>query len=159
VTLFETETMAELCVKQGQLADGLAIYRRLLKDAVDAKTRARCQRRVAELEAPATGPAGSSETARPAGGEPTVRASRRGDELELAWILPPGTRQPALQLLLMVRPSPEAGIETETRTIRLDSPAGRTTVSVPGLYAARAAAGHLDEGRFVPLARLPDGAL
>jgi hypothetical protein len=160
VTLFETETMAELCIKQGHPGEGLAIYRRLLEEPTDAETRARRRGRIAELEAQGARPDALGPE------EPAVKARRRADELDLEWSLPTETRQPALQLLLMRRPSPAAGIETETRTIPLAAPAGRMTVGAPGLYAALVAVGFLqdddanDDGkRFVPLARLLDGAL
>ena len=60
--MFETETMAELCLKQGLVRDALLIYRRLLASAPDRETRERRAQRIAELEqrdapAPGDGPA------------------------------------------------------------------------------------------------------
>ena len=40
---FETETMAELCVRQGHLEDALGIYQRLLQRAPDAGARVRLE--------------------------------------------------------------------------------------------------------------------
>ena len=42
--MFDTETMAELCVKQGLAGEALAIYRRLADATTDAD-RAGCTRR------------------------------------------------------------------------------------------------------------------
>ena len=61
MTLFETETMAELCMKQGLPGEAVEIYRRLVRSAPDELTRARRQRRLAELER-ALGPAASLPT-------------------------------------------------------------------------------------------------
>ena len=49
--LFSTETMAELCARQGRLAEALAIFRRLCaRDAADER-HARWSERIAALEA------------------------------------------------------------------------------------------------------------
>jgi len=48
--LFATETMAELCARQGRTADAVAIYRRLLGGAVDDDRRSRWAARLAVLE-------------------------------------------------------------------------------------------------------------
>jgi hypothetical protein len=151
VSLFETETMAELCVRQGLTGDGLEIYRRLAAAAPDEVTRARRQRRVAELEA-ALGPLGPPAAAGDALPEPGLRVQRRGQELLIEWRLPGETRAPALQLLLVRRTA--AGVQTEARTLELAGPRGSTTVAAAGLHSLRAAAGWLDGDRFVPLVRL-----
>jgi septum site-determining protein MinC len=54
--LFATETMAELCARQGRTPDAIAIYRRLVADAGDGERRARLQARLEALES-AGGPA------------------------------------------------------------------------------------------------------
>jgi hypothetical protein len=151
MTLFETETMAELCIKQGLQAEGFEIYRRLVRDAPDELTRARRQRRLAELErilGPAAAPAATKTHEPPA---PALELRPRGEEIEVAWSLPAETRAPALQLLF-VRRTPE-GVETEARTLKLAGPQGRTVLPAPGLHSVRAAAGRLEGERFVPLAR------
>jgi hypothetical protein len=160
VTVFETETMAELCVKQGLVSEARAIYRRLVAEAPDAGTRARRAGRLAEL---ARGPQGlttahvalavRAPVAAP--GLPALTLARRADALIFTWSLPAETKSPALQVLL-VRRGP-AGIETETRTLPLEAPRGTTRVDAAGLHSVRAAAGWLDGARFVPLVRLPDG--
>jgi hypothetical protein len=162
MTVFETETMAELCVKQGLVTEALAIYRRLVADAPDDVSRARRAARLAELEriargvAEARGSAAAAPVATPARsdgpGQPWLTLERRDDALIFSWSLPPGTPGPALQLLLLRRGAD--GIETETRTVLLDGVRGRTTITAPGLYAVRAAAGRMEGERFVPLARL-----
>jgi hypothetical protein len=156
MTVFETETMAELCVKQGLVTEALAIYRRLVADAPDDESRARRAGRLAELERIARGVV-QARRATPAPvadppGQPTLTLARRDDALVFSWTLPPRTESPALQLLLLRRGA--EGIESETRTVLLDGPRGETTITVPGLYSVRAAAGRMDGERFVPLARL-----
>src|SRR5262245_32355642 len=152
MTLFETETMAELCIKQGLAAEGVEIYRRLVRDAPDQVTRARRQRRLGELER-ALGPSAKSAAAAPeaAPGSQALTVRPRAEGLEVEWNLPDETRWPALQPLL-VRRTP-AGVETETRTILLEGARGRTSVPVAGVHSVRAAIGRLDGERFVPLAR------
>jgi hypothetical protein len=155
MTVFETETMAELCVKQGLVSEALAIYRRLVEAAGDAATRARRAGRLAELERVAAGAARRrAEPAAPAAatGEASVTLERQGDALTFTWAVPPETVAPALQILLLVR-GPE-GVEAETRTLPLERAAGTATLRAAGLHSARAAVGRLDGGRFVPLARI-----
>jgi len=66
--LFGTETMAELCVRQGRLPDALSIYRRLLADGTtDEERRERWRQRLQLLE---HGPGTDSVPAAP-GGRPT----------------------------------------------------------------------------------------
>jgi hypothetical protein len=152
MTMFETETMAELYLKQGQTEQALAIFRRLVDLAVDEVTRARRARRLADLER-TLGPAPrSGGAAVPPSHEPALRARRLVEEVVLEWTLPAATLKPALQLLLMRR-TPQ-GIQTEARTLRLDAPRGRTAVPAAGLHSLRAAAGWMDGDRFVPLVRL-----
>jgi septum site-determining protein MinC len=49
--LFGTETMAELCARQGRLDDALVIYRRLCTQGADEERRARWSVRLRALEA------------------------------------------------------------------------------------------------------------
>jgi hypothetical protein len=160
MTKFDTETMAELCLKQGLLDEGLAMYRRLAEAAPDAVSRERRRRRIVELEA--GGPAATAPEPAPRLPlvAPAVRLTHERDQLVFAWAVPPGTRGPALQLLLMRRTA-AGGVETEARTLTLPGATGELTVVAAQLYALRAAVGSLDEGRFVPLAQLaqlPGGA-
>jgi hypothetical protein len=148
MNVFETETMAELCVKQGHVAEALAIYRRLLANAGDDATRARRAARVAELQTLTPGEGLASR-------EPALRAARRGDTLTLEWTLPPDTESPALQLLLLRRGAD--GVETETRTLPLPATRGSASLDAAGVDSVRAAVGRLDGARFVPIARLPPG--
>jgi septum site-determining protein MinC len=78
--LFGTETMAELCVRQGRLDDALAIYRRLVARADDAR-QPRWAARLRDLEAqgPArdgNAPAKAPEPPPPAPAPPEVPAAR-----------------------------------------------------------------------------------
>jgi hypothetical protein len=159
VTVFETETMAELCVKQGLVTEALAIYRRLVDGATDEATRGRRASRLAELERMAKDAARARQSGPPgppargdAPGAPSLTVERRADALRFTWTLPAETPSPALQLLLVRRGAD--GVETESRTVRLDAARGSTTVTAPGLHAVHAAVGWLDGARFVPLARL-----
>jgi hypothetical protein len=148
MSLYETETMAELCIKQGHLGEGLEIYRRLVLHAPDEVTRARRAKRLAELESDAAA-RGVPAPAGAASAGPALEVRRVAEGMVLEWSLPAEIRAPALQLLLVRRTS--AGIETEARTVRLETARGRTTVAAHGLHSLRAAAGRLDGERFIPL--------
>jgi septum site-determining protein MinC len=67
--LFATETMAELCARQGRTGDAIAIYRTLLGGAVDGARRERWSARLAELRRTAAAPPPASASA------PAKRAS------------------------------------------------------------------------------------
>ena len=149
--MFETETMAELCLKQGLVRDALAIYRRLLARAPDEGTRARRAQRIAELEQ-RDGEADAADR-RPAPPAPTaIQARHDHQHVTLEWRLPAGTPAPALQILVLRRE--ETGIATERRTVRLPGAQGSLTLQIAGVHSLRAAAGKLDGDRFVPLVRL-----
>jgi len=142
--MFDTETMAELCVKQGLVDEALAIYRRLADQTGEPPTRRRYEERMAAL--------GSPRDARPMD-TPGLRVDRRGDEVEIEWRLPPNVNAPALQLLLLRRTP--SGIAVEPRTTPLTSAGGTTVVVVPDLHSLRAAAGRVrDDGTFIPIVRL-----
>ena len=47
--MFDTETMAELCVKQGLVDQAMDILRRLTEQTGDARERRRFETRIAEL--------------------------------------------------------------------------------------------------------------
>ena len=142
--MFDTETMAELCVKQGLLDQALAIYRRLADQSEELAPRRRYEERMAAL--------GSPRDARPMD-TPGLRVDRRGDEVEIEWRLPPNVNAPALQLLLLRRTP--TGIAVEPRTTPLTSVGGTTVVVVPDLHSLRAAAGRVrDDGTFIPIVRL-----
>jgi len=161
--MFETETMAELCVGQGLLDQAIAIYRRLVAEAPDEITGTRRRRRLVELEkktatGPATGPAPApAVTAAPAGPQPSdlpmpgIQATWDRRHTIVKWRLPAETDAPALELLLLMRTA--AGIITERRTLRLESCEGRMALPVPDLHSVRAAAGRMEGDRFVPMAQ------
>jgi hypothetical protein len=155
--MFETETMAELCLKQGLAREALAIFQRLLARTPDQTVRSRYSRRIAELTAAGAKAASSSERpnrdAAPLP-QPGLRADHDGKELKLEWLLPANTRAPALQLLLLRRD--ESGIATECRTLPLDGAQGHLTLPLADLHSLRAAAGRMEGDRFIPLVRLDD---
>jgi hypothetical protein len=144
--VFDTETMAELCVRQGLYDQAVDIFRRLSEVAADATVRLRYETRISELTA----------THAPAPVEvPGLRVTARADEVEVEWRLPPETPAPTLQVLLLRRGA--GGIETDPRAVSLATTHGRTVFAVSDLCGVRAAAGKLiDGGAFVPLVRFPD---
>ena len=160
--MFETETMAELCLKQGLVRDALLIYRRLAAGATDEPTRVRHARRVAELEQREQGRDGGREVAGQAPADRSlarpatdIQESHDDRQITLAWRLPAGTPAPALQILVLRREA--AGIAAERRTVRLAEAQGTLTLPIAGVHSVRAAAGKLDGDRFVPLVRLAPG--
>ena len=144
--MFDTETMAELCVKQGLNAEAIAIYRRLAASTDDGDKRRLYEARIGALRHPALEPSDITpmET-------PDLRVNRQGDDVDIEWRLPVDVGAPALQMLVL-RNTPE-GIAAEPRTLPVPSTAGRTRVAVPGLHSLRVAAGRLREGRFIPIVR------
>ncbi len=159
--MFETETMAELCLRQGLVRDALLIYRRLLADAPDDETRARRALRVAELEeheAKGRDAKGNAGAPPPLANPATELEERHDDQqVTLKWRLPDGTLTPALQILVLRRDA--SGIAAERRTVRLAGVQGSLTLAIAGVHSVRAAAGKLDGERFVPLVRTaPDHA-
>jgi hypothetical protein len=158
VNPFETETMADLCLRQGHREEALTIYRRLLARTADEATRERINRRLAAIAAQASSAQqppvveGTSEDdGLPPLPIPGVRTRRSGDGLTIEWRLPVETKTPALEVLLVTRGP--TGVMTETRAIDLDDSRGLITLTVSGLHLARAAAGFLSGGIFVPIAR------
>jgi hypothetical protein len=154
--MFETETMAELCLKQGLVRDALLIYRRLLAEAPDESTRARRARRIAELERrDGDGRRAAAALAAPPAAATEIQEHHDDVQVTFAWKLPAGTPAPALQILVLRREA--SGIAAERRTVRLPDAQGTLTLPIAGVHSLRAAAGKLDGDRFVPLVRLaPD---
>ena len=144
MTVFDTETMAELCVKQGLTDEALAIYRRLADQTAEPDTRRRYAERMAAL--------GSPRDARPMD-TPGLRVDRRGDEVEIDWRLPPereraGAAAPAVE-------EDAVGDRRRAAHDAADVGGGTTIVVVPDLHSLRAAAGRLrDDGTFIPIVRL-----
>jgi hypothetical protein len=163
VNPFETETMADLCLRQGHSDEALAIYRRLLARTADEAARERMVRRIAAVERDVAG----AEVPRAADARdradrkvadddaplpiPGIRARRSGDSLTIEWRLPPRTKAPGLEILLVM--NGPAGMVTETRAIDVDGDAGQITLTVPALHLARAAVGFRSGANFVPVAR------
>jgi hypothetical protein len=154
--MFETETMAELCLKQGLLRDALVIYRRLLAAASDEGTRSRRAQRIAELELRDSGrhavPSQQPATDIRARIQASLDARVDVRNVTFDWRLPAGTPAPALQILVLRRE--EAGISAERRTVRLSDVQGTISLPIARIHSLRAAAGRLEGDRFVPLVRL-----
>jgi hypothetical protein len=145
LTMFDTETMAELYVKQGLPEQALQIFRRLMATADEPTARERLETRIADLvdQRPTTPP--ESEA-------PTLHVETAGNEIRIDWRLPSALATPALQLLILRRTA--RGIETDPRTIPLTTPRGHTMVTASDLHSVRAAAGRLEGQTFVPMVRL-----
>jgi hypothetical protein len=152
-SIYETETMAELCARQGRVSEAIDIYRRLADSIGDGPLRARIERRLGTLQASWQPP--RAIDVRPADlaipPAPGVAVLVGDDQVTVAWAVAPGTTSPAVELLLLQR-SP-AGIETGKQTLPLDVPSGRLAVAAPAVHSAAAAVGSIVDGRFVPLAR------
>jgi hypothetical protein len=143
--VFDTETMAELCVRQGLTDQAIDIFRRLAELTADPGVRMRYETRIAEL---AHGPARALiET-------PGLRVTEQDGAVEIEWRLPADVASPTLQVLILRR-GPD-GIETDPRTLPLGASQGQTNLAAPNLCGVRAAAGRLVDGSFVPLVRYPD---
>jgi hypothetical protein len=147
--VFDTETMAELCVRQGLVNQAIGIFRRLAEVADDPRIRLRYETRISELaQDPSRDPSLAPIEV------PGLRVTEKDDAVEIEWRLAPETPTPTLQVLLMRR-GPD-GIETDPRSLPLAAPHGRTVFSMANLCGVRAAAGRLVGGAFVPLVRFPD---
>jgi pentatricopeptide repeat protein len=151
--IYETETMAELCARQGRVGEAIDIYRRLVDSISEPSLRARIERRLNTLQATWQAPrpidVRPADLAIPAA--PGVSVLVGDDQVTVSWALPPGTATPTLDLLLLQRTP--GGIETAKQTLPLEASTGRLAVPAPAIHSAAAAAGLMVEGRFVPLAR------
>jgi len=151
--LYETETMAELCARQGRIGEAISIYRALAEREPDPATRARAQTRLAtlestwqplrEIEVP------PAEIALP--GLPGVAVLMGEDQVTIAWALPGDTSPLALDVLVLQKTS--AGIDAQKKLLPLETATGRIGLAVPAVHSAIAAAGTVRAGRFVALAR------
>ena len=153
-SIYETETMAELCARQGRVGEAIEIYRHLIGAISEGPVRTRIERRLSTLEA--TWQPRRPIDARPADlaipPAPGVAVLVGDDQVTVAWALPLGTVSPAVDLLLLQRTP--AGIETVKQTLPLETPSGRLAVASPAVHSAVAAVGPVVAGRFVPLARV-----
>jgi hypothetical protein len=151
--LYETETMAELCARQGRLSEAIAIFRELAETAADPDTRARASARLSTLQA-SWQPLRIAEVP-PAGLAipriPGVSLLVGDDQVTVAWALPPETSSPALDVLVLQRTP--AGIDPQKKLLPLTETSGRIGLLLPGVHSALAAAGTIREGRFVPIVR------
>ena len=151
--LYETETMAELCARQGRLSEAISIYRGLTESAPDAATRTRARARLAtlestwqplrEIEVP------PADIALP--GVPGVAVLVGEDQVTIAWALPDDTTPLALDVLVMQKT--HAGIDAQKKLLPVATASGRLGLAVPAVHSAVVAAGTVRAGRFVALAR------
>jgi hypothetical protein len=142
--VFETETMAELCARQGLLDQAIDIFRRLAEIAGDPAQRLRYETRISQL---------ARDPSLEALNTPGLRVRQIEDEVEVEWRLPPDLAAPTLQVQFLRRST--AGIESDTRSLPLPGPRGRMTFPAQALASVRAAAGWLRGSSFVPLVRFP----
>jgi hypothetical protein len=151
--LYETETMAELCARQGRIGEAISIYRTLCEAGADAATRARAQARLDTLES-TWQPLRETEVPPadiPLPPEPGVAVLVADDQVTIAWALPSDTKPLALDVLLLQKS--KNGIDAQKKLLPVETPSGRIGLSVPSVSAAMAAAGTVRAGRFVALAR------
>jgi hypothetical protein len=151
--LYETETMAELCARQGRLGEAISIYRALSESSADAATRARAQSRLATLES-TWQPLREAEVPPadiPLPAEPGVAVLVADDQVTIAWALPAGIKPLALDVLVLQKS--KGGVEAQKKLLPVETPSGRIGLSLPSVSGAVAAAGTVRAGRFVPLAR------
>jgi hypothetical protein len=151
--LYETETMAELCARQGRLTEAIAIFRELAETAGDESARVRAKTRLATLEA-SWQPLRVAEVAPadvPLPASPGVSVLVGEDQVTVAWALPSETSAPALDVLVLQRTP--SGIDPQKKLFPLPQTSGRIGLLLPGVHSALAAAGTVRDGRFVPLAR------
>jgi hypothetical protein len=151
--LYETETMAELCARQGRLGEAISIYRALGESGADAAVRARAQARLATLES-TWQPLRETEVPPadiPLPDEPGVAVLVGDDQVTVAWALPAEATPLALDVLVLQKSG--AGIEAQKKLLPVEVPSGRIGLAVPAIHSAVAAAGTVRAGRFVALAR------
>jgi len=150
--LYETETMAELCAKQGRMGEAIAIYRELLSQVADPTPRARFEARLAALET-AWHPLRESEVPPeeiPLPDAPGTILHINEEHLTVAWALASDISPLALEVMALQKSA--SGIEVQKKLLPLSTNTGRLGLHVPGLHSAVAAAGTIREGRFIPLA-------
>jgi predicted trehalose synthase len=151
--LYETETMAELCARQGRIGEAISIYRALADSTADAATRTRAQARLATLES-TWQPLRETEVPPadiPLPSEPGVAVKVGEDQVTVAWALPADTSPLALDVLVLQKTN--AGIDAQKKLLPVEAAAGRLGLAVPAVHSVIAAAGTVRAGRFVPLAR------
>jgi hypothetical protein len=158
--LFETETVARLHADQGRPGEAIAIYRRLCERFPANPARSRWENLIRELMVRMGDdgwvPLEPEAVDIPAAPGVIAVSGRDADgrtQAVITWALPPTDRPPLLEVLLVCRGS--EGVETETRRVPLTASSGRIRLHADNLFAAVAAAGHLDATgrRFVPMVR------
>ena len=151
--LYETETMAELCARQGRIGEAISIYRTLVESGPDLATRTRAKERLTTLES-TWQPLREIEVPPadiPLPPTPGVAVLVGEDQVTVAWALPEDTAPLALDVLVLQKTA--AGIDAQKKLLPLETASGRIGLAVPSVHSAIAAAGTVRAGRFVALAR------
>lgn len=155
---FETETMAELCARQGRFGAAIAIFKNLLQGHPGHAAAGRWAAKLAELEdawdEEDGGPTLPHEVPLPGAPGVLVVTGQDADGESaaiVAWALPPTPSPPVLEVMLVVK-GPD-GIETVRRQLTVSASSGRIAVAAPGLHSAIAACGIVRDGAFIPMAR------
>jgi hypothetical protein len=151
--LYETETMAELCARQGRIGEAISIYRTLVEGGPDLATRTRAKGRLTTLES-TWQPLREIEVPPadiPLPPPPGVAVLVGEDQVTIAWALPEDTAPLALDVLVLQKTA--AGIDAQKKLLPLETASGRIGLAVPSVHSAIAAAGTVRAGRFVALAR------
>jgi hypothetical protein len=145
--LYETETMAELCARQGRISEAISIYRALALRGPDAATSKRATARLATLES-TWQPLREIEV--PPADIPLPSPPGVALALTIAWALPDDISPRALDVLVLQKTG--AGIDAQKKLLPVNAASGRLGLAVPAVHSAIAAAGTVRAGRFVALA-------
>ena len=151
--LYETETMAELCARQGRIGEAISIYRALGESGPDLAARTRAKGRLTALES-TWQPLRETEVPPadiPLPSPPGVAVLVGEDQVTIAWALPEDTAPLALDVLVLQKTA--AGIDAQKKLLPLETASGRIGLAVPSVHSAIAAAGTVRAGRFVALAQ------
>jgi len=162
MTMFETETMADLLWQQGHADDAVALCGRLAARALGEERhrlvaklkmwRGSSARALVEGRPPA-------DTAAPhrARGQAAVSLALAPEGLILTWSLPassrPSLEAPMAELFVVRLKRPEGTLDVQRRTLPLGALSGSLTLPAADLHSARAAVGFLETNTFHPLAR------
>jgi septum site-determining protein MinC len=144
--LFATETMAELCARQGRVAEAVAIYRRLLAGPAEDERRARWVERLQGLErAPAPSPDRAPPPAPPppAPAMAAPAAATPGAELRLPLVVREPVRSGQVvyaagaDLIVLAPVNPGAQLLADGNIHVYSTLRGRAVAGAHGCLAAR----------------------
>jgi septum site-determining protein MinC len=145
--LYGTETMAELCARQGRLAEALAIFRRLCARGGADERHARWSVRLAALEAQVAAAPPATPAPAPAAARPAPMAARPSIESPRAHALPLVVRAPvragqivyaqANDLIVLAPVNPGAQLMADGNIHVYGTLRGRAVAGVRGARDAR----------------------